>query len=234
MPLAALLFDLDGTMALSDALHMHAFQIVAARYDVAFDLDYFNQEISGQTNEVICKRLFSAQPVGDHPRIAEEKEALFRGMIGSLQPVAGLQALLGWAAGNDLRLAVVSNAPRANITAALDALGIADHFHAIVSGEELPRGKPDPLPYLTALAALGVAAEVAVVFEDAVPGITAAVRAAITTIGVTTNRPDAVLMEAGAAMTLADFTDARLLPFLAERMELVADGSGIVNTGHRG
>ncbi|HLN23910.1 MAG TPA: HAD-IA family hydrolase [Patescibacteria group bacterium] len=219
MPLAALLFDLDGTMALSDTLHLHAFQIVAARYDVSFDLAYFNQEISGQTNEVICKRLFSAQPVDDHPRIAEEKEALFRGMIGGLQPVAGLHALLDWADERDLRLAVVSNAPRANITAALDALGVTERFDAVVSGEELPRGKPDPLPYLTALAALGVAAEAAVVFEDAVPGIAAATGAAITTIGVTTNRPHAVLTEAGAAITLADFTDTSLLPFLIGRME---------------
>ena len=218
MPLAALLFDLDGTMALSDTLHLHAFQIVAARYDVSFDLAYFNQEICGQTNEVICKRLFPAQPASDHPRIAEEKEALFRGMIGSLQPVPGLHALLDWADARDLRMAVVSNAPRANITAAIDALNIADRFDAVISGEELPRGKPDPLPYLTALSALGVAAEAAVVFEDAVPGIAAATGAAIPTIGVTTNRSDAVLTAAGAAITLPDFTDASLLPFLLARM----------------
>jgi len=44
----------------------------------------------------------------------------------------------------------------------------------VVIGEELVRGKPDPLPYLTALAALGVAAGDALAFEDSLAGVGAA------------------------------------------------------------
>lgn len=218
MPLHALLFDLDGTLADSDPLHFLAYRDVLARRGIHIDEHYFATRMSGHSNGEICQTLFPDADAAEHARVAAEKEARFRASVGRIRPVAGLHPLLGWANGRGLALAVVSNAPRANIVALLDALDIAGHFTAVISGEELPRGKPDPLPYATALAELGIAAEHAVAFEDAVPGLTSAVRAGLATVGMLTTQPADVLRGAGAVTTVRDFTDPALMGFLGGRL----------------
>lgn len=217
MPLSALLFDLDGTLADSDPLHFRAFQTAAQRWGVEIDEDYFATRMSGRSNGAICAELLPRHGADDHAKLAAEKEELFRSTVDRVEPVAGLHPFLDWARGQGLKLAVVSNAPRANITAILDAFNIAGRFDAVVSGEELTHGKPDPLPYATALAQLGVGADQAIAFEDAVPGLTAAVRAGIPTVGVLTGHASDRLMQAGAALTVHDFNDPALVAFLSGR-----------------
>lgn len=218
MPLSALLFDLDGTLADSDPLHFKAFQTVIRRWGGDIDETYFTTRMSGRSNAEICRDLFPDLSPADHVRMAHEKETLFRSSLSELQPVAGITTMLDWAGAAGLSLAVVSNAPRDNITAVLDIFAMADRFDCLVSGEELARGKPDPLPYRTALAALDVAPTQAVVFEDAVPGLTAAVRAGIPSVGVLTSQQPETLVQAGAILTIRDFTDPALLPFLNDRL----------------
>ncbi len=85
----------------------------------------------------------------------------------------------------------------------------------LVIGDELDRGKPDPLPYLTGLSRLGSVRERALAFEDSRSGVQAASAAGIETIGLRTGLDDATLRAAGAAATIADFTDAWFLEKLA-------------------
>lgn len=217
MPLSALLFDLDGTLVDSDPLHFQTFRTVARRWGGDFDRAYFDRHMSGHSNREICRTLFPALDDAGHDRVAADKEQLFRASLSQLAAIAGLHELLAWAGGRGLALAVVSNAPRANIDGVLAALGVTDRFAVTVSSDELPRGKPDPLPYVTALARLGVGPHQAVAFEDAVPGLTAAVRAGLPTVGLLTTQPAEVLAGAGAVLTVRDFADPALARFLEER-----------------
>src|SRR5215471_18815128 len=63
-------------------------------------------------------------------------------------------------------LAICSGAARAEIEPVVEAAGIAPCFRAIVSSDDVVRGKPDPEGYARALALLGVEGADAVVFED--------------------------------------------------------------------
>ncbi|MEL6605152.1 MAG: HAD family hydrolase, partial [Cyanobacteria bacterium J06614_10] len=92
----------------------------------------------------------------------------------------------------------------------LQTLGLSDAFDPVVIADELPRGKPDPLPYQTALDKLGISAEEAIVFEDSRAGIRSAVGAGIATIGMTTTHQAEELMAVGAIATISDFTDDSL------------------------
>lgn len=80
--------------------------------------------------------------------------------------------------------AVASAAPRANIDAVLESLSTTSVFQAIVSAEDVHRGKPDPEVYLLAASRLGVAPERCIVVEDAIAGIEGARRAGMRSIGV--------------------------------------------------
>jgi HAD superfamily hydrolase (TIGR01509 family) len=72
--------------------------------------------------------------------------------------------------------ALVTNTGRALTEMALDGIG-REHFMVTVCGDEVPRGKPDPDPYLRAAELLGVAPEECLAVEDSPTGATAAERA---------------------------------------------------------
>lgn len=64
-----------------------------------------------------------------------------------------------------------------------ELLGISV-FSAIVSGDDVERGKPDPEPYLRAAAALGVTPSRCVAIEDSWPGVRSALASGAATVGV--------------------------------------------------
>jgi HAD superfamily hydrolase (TIGR01509 family) len=79
--------------------------------------------------------------------------------------------------------ALVTMSYRVLAEAIIDALPEGT-FAAVVTGDEVTHGKPDPEPYLTAAGRLGVAAEDCVVIEDSGRGVEAGVRAGARVLGV--------------------------------------------------
>ena len=220
--LKALIFDMDGTLADSDPFHLRAFAEFLAPFGLTVDEDVFRTSISGKSNSLIFEKLLPDHSPEDRERFADEKEATFRRLAAEMEPLAGLYELLDWADAQGLGLGIVTNAPRANLDHTLAALKIASRFQVLVSAEDVARGKPDPLPYVTALERLGVHASEAVAFEDSVPGVQAAHAAGIRVFGVLTGQPAQVLTDAGAKATLSDFRDAGLWDYLRPRRKPAA------------
>jgi beta-phosphoglucomutase-like phosphatase (HAD superfamily) len=81
-------------------------------------------------------------------------------------------------------MAVVSGGPKAAVHAALEAAGILGLFDAVVTVEDVDRGKPAPDLYLVALDRLQVAAADCVAYEDTDEGLAAAQAAGIRCIDV--------------------------------------------------
>jgi HAD superfamily hydrolase (TIGR01509 family) len=81
-------------------------------------------------------------------------------------------------------LGVASSSPPALIQTVLDTAGIADQFRALVSSEEVARGKPAPDVYLVAADRLGVEPTRCVAVEDSANGLRAAAAAGMTTVAV--------------------------------------------------
>ena len=215
--LKALLFDVDGTLADTDPTHVLAFGRYLEPFGLSVDEAFYRTRISGRTNAAIFADLFPDRSPDEHARLGDEKEALYRALASELAPLQGLPALLDWARANGCRLAAVTNGPRLNLAHALDGLRIADRFDVLVAREDVARGKPDPLPYVTALERLGLAAGDAVAFEDSPAGVSAAKAAGLFTFGLLTSQPAHVLQDAGADATIADFEDAGLWTVLRER-----------------
>lgn len=212
-----LLFDLDGTLTDTDALHYEAFQQLLAPYGRTLSKQEFERRVIGATNVSVMAYLFPDLPTRRHEDLDEEKEALFRALAadGQMHPTPGLPDLLDWAEARGVKMAVVTNAPRPNAALMLRALGLADRLTELVIGPELPRGKPDPLPYLTGLDRVGSTAERALAFEDSRSGIGAAVAAGIETIGMLSSLDEPTLRQAGAAHVLRDFT----APWFLEKLD---------------
>ena len=88
----------------------------------------------------------------------------------------GAQEALRLVDGLGCPTALVTNTGRALTEAALDSIG-REHFTVSVCADEVPRGKPDPDPYLRAAELLGVAPRRCLAVEDSPNGALAAERA---------------------------------------------------------
>ena len=208
--LDALLFDLDGTLADTDKLHLLAMQQLLHEDGRTLTEAQFEAHVSGRANADLCRYLFPGRPLSEHLAFADRKEQRFRELSPTLQPTPGLLRLLAYAEQRRIGIAVVTNAPRANAEHMLAALDLSGRFEHVLVAEELPRAKPDPLPYLTGLQRLAAQADCALAFEDSVPGVTAASGAGIFTVGLSTSQKPEALLAAGARLVVADFDDPRL------------------------
>jgi len=210
-----LLFDLDGTLAVTDPLHYQAWRATLLEHDVAIDEAAYQARICGRQNPAIVRGLLPALPDAEARALIDRKEARFRAAATALTPLPGLYALLDLARARALRLGLVTNAPRENAAHMLAALGLAGAFESVVLGDEVAIGKPDPTPYRVALEALGLDAAEAIAFEDSPSGIRSSRGAGIPTVGVLSTHPPEELLAAGAALVVPDFAAEALCDYLA-------------------
>lgn len=218
--LAAILFDLDGTLVDTDPAHFQAWQkLLREDYDLEIDIDYYHRHFNGRTNAEIIGDILPRLSPAERLHLADTKEARFRSASGKLQPLAGFGALLAQLRAAGLQAATVTNAPRANAEFLLAALGLETAFDTIVLAEEATAGKPDPAPYKLALERLELGPDVAIAFEDSPSGVQSAVAAGLITIGITTTRSPADLIAAGAYATRDDYSDPALWPWLQSLIE---------------
>jgi HAD superfamily hydrolase (TIGR01509 family) len=107
-------------------------------------------------------------------------------------------------------LAVASSSPRSLIETVLDAADLASAFAAVVSSEEVPRGKPAPDVYLAAADRLSIPPTSCAAIEDSSNGLRSAAAAGFTVIAIPRPEyppaPDALALARVVLPSLADLT----------------------------
>lgn len=218
-PSKAVLWDMDGVIADTGAAHFAAWRQIMAELGRPFDEADFRR-IFGLVNPDAI-RLLLGETVSSHEiaRIIERKETLFREAVQvhvSLLP--GVETWLERLRQQGYRQAIASSAPRANIDVLLHVLNIGPYFQAIVSAEDVTKGKPNPAIFLKAAAALGVSITRCVVVEDAVAGVQAARRAGMVCLAVATTQPAGNLRDADLVVErLTDLADEAFERLLARQ-----------------
>ena len=206
----ALLFDLDGTLAETDSLHLPTWVATLSPYGIEVDEEFYRESISGRSNLEIVEELLPDLSAEEGRKLAEAKEASFRERAVELEPLPGLLEFMEEAKDRGLSLALVTNAPEQNVEAILLALELGEFFDEVVLSDEVGPVKPDPAPYRAALEKLGVAPEEALAFEDSTSGISSSVAAGIPTVGIASTQVPERLLQAGAFAAVSDFTDPEL------------------------
>jgi HAD superfamily hydrolase (TIGR01509 family) len=206
----ALLFDLDGTLAETDSLHLPTWVDALQPYGVEVDEDFYRDRISGRSTAEIVRELLPDLTDEQGRSIGEAKEASFRERASELEPLPGLVDFVIQGRELGMRIALVTNAPEENVETILLALKLRDFFDVVVLADEVEAVKPDPAPYRAALEKISVPAEVALAFEDSVSGISSSVAAGIPTVGIASSQDPEKLLGAGAFVTAQDFIDPRL------------------------
>ena len=184
MTIHAILWDLDGTLADTEALHYRAWRETLAGYGIDHSYEEFQRGF-GRTNAAILPGLLGDRATPELVEaVAEEKEATFRRLMRAdgLQTLPGVETWLAELRQAGLRQALASSGPMVNIIAILDTLGVGNYFESVISGARLPAGKPDPTIFRFAAASLGAQPGACLVFEDSLAGIEAARRAGMRSV----------------------------------------------------
>ncbi|PSB18160.1 hydrolase [filamentous cyanobacterium CCP2] len=218
--LKALLFDLDGTLANTDPIHFQTWRDLMMPYGLEFDTEFYQANFSGRRNQEIIADLLPQLSEQAGNELSQRKEAEFRDRAETLlTPTPGLFDVLDWTDAQKLQRAVVTNAPIENAEFMLRVLRLNETFATVILGDELPAGKPDPLPYRMALEQLGINADEAIGFEDSASGIQSAIGAGIMTVGVASTHSHEDLYQLGCILVIDDFSDPRLWELLHRSMD---------------
>ncbi|UOY02498.1 HAD family hydrolase [Blastococcus sp. PRF04-17] len=189
--LRAVLFDMDGTLVETEQLWGEAMFELAAR-------------LGGRMSDEARSRT-----VGTSMRTAM---GILHADLGILRTEAELRADAAWIEARVAELmadGIVWRSGAPQLLLAVRAAGLAtalvtttprlladivlrsmredlgtDPFDLSVCGDEVPARKPDPAPYLQAMATLGVQPAECVVLEDSAAGITAGLAAGAVVVGV--------------------------------------------------
>ena len=188
----AVLWDMDGTLIDSEEFHWIAWRDTMEKEEIPITREQFLATF-GQRNDSILPLWLGADATPQRiERVANAKEQLYRELIREhgMKPLPGVAAWLRTLHDNGWLQAIASAAPRENIEVILEALSATGIFQAIISAEDVHRGKPDPEVFLVAASRLEARPSRSIVVEDALAGVEAARRAGMHSIGVSRNGKD--------------------------------------------
>ena len=188
---------MDGVIVDTARYHLKAWQEVFRKRGVNFTEADFRRTF-GQRNDTIIKTVLGREVSQEEMNaIAKEKEESFRRSIEQkLKPLPGVIELMTSVKERGFQMALASSAPIENIQLVSQTLGISDCFESIISDKDVTEGKPNPQVFLLAAERLGVGPRDCIVIEDAVAGVTAAKRAGMYCLAVTSTHPRQSLMAA--------------------------------------
>lgn len=192
-----ILWDMDGVIADSYHLHFAAWQEILSKRGIDFTEKSFYQ-LFGTRNDFIVKKFIGNDlSEKDVKIILKEKEENFRQRAtGNIQPFPGVIRLLHDMKKSNLKLGLVSSAPKDNIDLVLNEFNIIDVFDCVVSGQEVLESKPNPQIYLLTAEKMGVLPKDCLAIEDSALGVQAARNAGMKCLAITNTQPKQNLKEA--------------------------------------
>jgi len=183
------IFDFDGVVVDTIREHELCWQEVAKRRNLAITHEQYLLGFGVKNAHFISKILRWTEDPEEIETIAKEKEAIFQKHIQqhTIPLVAGFDAFIKILQAKGIPQSIASSSILKNIELVLEPYSLKHSFDAIVSGEDVQKGKPDPEVFLMAAKRLNMPPERCVVFEDALYGIEAAKRAGCKVVALTTS-----------------------------------------------
>lgn len=188
MKTKAFLFDLDGVIVDTAKYHFLAWQKLAHSLGIEFT-EHDNEQLKGVSRVRSLELILAlGQKTADETEKEQwlvQKNEDYLGYIQNMQEdeiLPGVMDVLNYLRSKNQRIALGSASKNARLI--LEKVRLLPYFDAIIDGNSVTNAKPDPEVFLQGARAVGIAAENAVVFEDAAAGIEAANAAGMYSIGI--------------------------------------------------
>jgi sugar-phosphatase len=192
---AAVLFDMDGTLIDSTPV------VVRSWVTWALERGIDPERLEGHHGVPAAQIVRRLVPEHDVEAAIARINALEIADVDGITVLPGAAEAV--AALPEGRRAIVTSCTSALAAARIGAAGLLAPS-VVVTADDVPRGKPDPAPYLLGARRLGIDPSTCLVVEDAPSGLDAARAAGAATLAVTTTTPVGDLVADAVVGTLAD------------------------------
>jgi beta-phosphoglucomutase len=168
--------DLDGTLCDTKEANIAAYQLAFADAGVAFDEEAYRQHFGLRFDDMVHQLAPHSDSL-QRQIIIDRKSIHYAEQAGLIELNRPLLRILEHAKASGAKIGLATTARGKNAQAVLDHFNISSLFDAVIFGEDVANGKPDPECYLKAISKLGSLPESTLVFEDSAIGVEAAQRA---------------------------------------------------------
>lgn len=202
-----IIFDMDGTITLTQHLHFQAFREVFKKFGIDFtkadDMKY-----AGSGGKITFTKVLAEHGIkADVKQCIEDKRKIYDAMLEKedVKLVPGVKEFCERIKVKGLKRIIATGNRKEATQFILKKAGLEKYFPEIVTISEAGRGKPFPDVFLKAAEKLGLKPSECVVFEDAPNGIAAAKTAGMQSIGLVTGIDSEKLLAAGASTVAKDY-----------------------------
>lgn len=204
----ACVFDFDGVLIDSEALHARAKRLTLDHFLIPYT-EQLLAGYKGRPDSAFFQHVATELANGRATAFEMEayKQSTYKNLFDDVPLVSGVLDFLATARTAFPKLGLATSATRHDFKLGADKYQLEKWFDAIVTGDDTAQHKPNPEPYLKAIAALGVTSATALVVEDSPNGIRAAKAANCDVIGIMTSFRAEELRAAGADWVTTSFAE---------------------------
>src|SRR5260370_9725124 len=203
--LMSVIFDMDGVIVDSYDAHMgtwKAFFLSLEKSVTDADLDFVRQ---GRKRQEILRHFLGNLKDDEIQALCRKKDALFANEAQSVAMIPGVRDLLEELKRAAIPTAVASCGSTARVHQLLSRLRLRSYFTAVVTGDEVLTGKPDPEIFYKAARQIKAHPAESIVFEDSVSGVQGAKPAGMNGVGIAARQHTPVSQQEGRAHGLPLF-----------------------------
>lgn len=211
--LQAIVFDMDGVLVDSHPAHRFAWRELLHSLGKEVTESELDFVMDGRKREEILVHFLGPLTDTQMEAYGRLKSDLFWRATAAVAPVPGVSEFIECIHSAGIPMAVATSASAGRTQSILKRLGLLTHFTAVVTGDEVRAGKPDPGIYLLACQRINCPPSAAVAFEDAAAGVRAAKGAGLRCVGITKGGSGEKLTAAGVDCILPDFVNLTLQHF---------------------
>jgi beta-phosphoglucomutase family hydrolase len=206
-----LIFDLDGTLTLSQQYHYQAFAKVFKKYGITYTKEEDKYEYAGKGSRCTFPEVFAkhGRKLTDEEieKLSNEKKEVYDRIISKakIKGVPGVKTFLERMKKHGRKMIVASGNKAESIDFILKKTKLRKYFDVFITNKDVKKSKPAPDIFLAAAKKLGLKPHECIVFEDAVNGIHAAKAGGIPCVALATGIRKKDLAAAGAKMVVTDY-----------------------------
>lgn len=178
------IFDLDGVIVDTVPLHFKAWKKMFGEYKREFTFHDYKDKVDGIPRIEGARAILKDLPEEELEKAATKKQKYFLEFLETegISVFDDALELIKELKTNNIKIAVISSSKNCHYI--LRKAKIDNLFDAIVSGNDIEKGKPAPDIFLLASKMLSLETEECIVFEDAMLGVEAAKKGGFVCVGV--------------------------------------------------
>jgi len=218
MKLKGAIFDLDGVVVDTVAVHFASWQkLFAEHYKIPFTYEIYQKYADGKPRLDAIRHLLPQLSEQELWQAGELKQKYFLELInkGIIKKFDDASILIDDFIRHQVQLVAASSSKNAILI--LEKVGLLKKFQKVISGHDFERGKPEPEIFLHAAESMNLNIKECIVFEDSLAGIQAAKNGGFFCVGIDRhNYPENYRLADLHVTSLKDINYAFLSKLLAD------------------